>query len=396
MEEQHEYYNLAFERSLLSSFLFNPEKIEEFMDSIKPEDMYLPAHQNIFYSMNNLVSKNKPIDEEFIKNDMTRANCFDEMVMLEILTANPISNLEEYIFIIREFSSQRKLLALSTQLKTNADLEDKVELAKKMIDDIENVSSEVDEITGEELLGIEFGNTVSYDTGIPTIENLIGGLEKGQLIYITGAEETGKTHLSYKIMENLSVNHKVGILSLEFGKRKLQERLAGMVQRNQKLDVRNIKASFESHDIKKAEKILKKWSSEGVGFVVIDSINLLENFSNKDSNQNIIDTGRRLFKLTQQLDMLLIVISTSTKEDHRHGLPSIYGGQLLNHYCDQKWHLLRDLETEERLLWVNKNKQNYKYGKEPINFLEDGSITMYKSQVTEYQVDNYEEPLFNT
>ncbi|MEA2090969.1 MAG: hypothetical protein U9O83_01225, partial [Campylobacterota bacterium] len=175
--------------------------------------------------------------------------------------------------------------------------------------------------------------------------------------------------------------------------RKLKERLEGMVDRGHQLEPKNIKASFESHSIIKIEKIIKKWASEGVGFIVLDSFNLIENFKNKDNNANVIDTGRRLFKLTQQLDILLLVISTSTKADHKDGNPSIYGGQLLNHYCDQKWHIMRDLKTEERLFWVNKNKQNYQYDKKPLHFMKDGSISMIKVETKEYkQESKYEMP----
>jgi len=384
----NEYYNLSFERSVLSSMLYKPEIFDDFKDTININDFYLPSHQNIYNAMCSLLDSHKPIDEEFIKHELQKAKVFDEVVMMELLMSNPSANIDNYVNEIKELSSQRKLSALSIRLKDEITTDEKIELLKSSIDEIENSVSIESDISGLELLSTQFENKVTYDTGVKVIDKIVGGLEKGQLIYVTGAEETGKTHVTYKIMENLSIYKKVGIISLEFGKRKLKERLEGMMKRGHKIEPKNIKASFESHSILKIEKIIKKWALDGVGFIVLDSFNLIENFKNSDNNQNVIDTGRRLFKLTQQLDILILVISTSTKADHKEGNPSIYGGQLLNHYCDQKWHIMRDLDTEERLFWVNKNKQNYQYGKEALFFHKDGTISdKAEIKVVEKQFD---------
>ena len=380
-----DYFNLSFERSILSTLLFHPIQFENTRENISVIDFYLPSHQNFYNAMINLVDSDKPIDEEFIKQELEKINLFDEQVALEIISSNAIANLTPYINEVKELSSQRKLLSLSLHLKEDISADDKIDFNKKSINGIEDGISIIDDFSGTEILESEFENKIIYDTGIDVIDSLIGGLSKGQLIYVTGAEETGKTHITYKILENISVHQKVGIISLEFGKRKLKERLAGMIKRGHKITPQNIKASFASHSILKIEKMIKKWVSEGVGFIVLDSFNLVENFKSSDNNANVIDTGRRLFKLTQQLDILLLVISTSTKADHKEGNPSIYGGQLLNHYCDQKWHILRDMETEERLLWVNKNKQNYQYGKEVMYFNKDGSIKAFREEVTDYK-----------
>lgn len=379
-----EYFNIAFERVVLSTFLYNPEQIESNLDLLTEIDFYYPAHQNIFNTILKLHINNKPVDEEFIKSELTKQKKFDEDCMLDIMSANPIHNLSEYVSEIKELSNQRKLVQLAFKMNDNLSSSEKIQEIKKNIENIENNIATVEDFSGQELLNTHFINKVIFQTGIETIDSKLGGLEQGQLIYITGVEEAGKTHLSYKIMENLSNNFRTGIISLEFGKRKLKERLEGMLKRGQKLNPKNIKASFESHSLVKIEKIIKKWDSEGIKFIVIDSFNLIENFKSSDNNQNIIDTGRRLFKLTQQLDILLLIISTSTKADHKDGNPSIYGGQLLNHYCDQKWHILRDLETETRMLWINKNKQNYTYPKEEIYFNKDGSISNRKVLITEY------------
>ncbi|HEX5669952.1 MAG TPA: DnaB-like helicase N-terminal domain-containing protein, partial [Sulfuricurvum sp.] len=65
MEES--LYNLAFERSVLSSIIFDPAQFDDFEAVLTPEDFYLAAHQEIFRSMLSLAHRDLPIDEEFVK-----------------------------------------------------------------------------------------------------------------------------------------------------------------------------------------------------------------------------------------------------------------------------------------------------------------------------------------
>jgi replicative DNA helicase len=89
---QDNLYNLAFERSILSSIVFEPQQFDELSVALKKDDFYLPAHQDIYTAMTTLLQKDQPIDEEFIKKELIKIKKFDEQVMIEILSANPISN----------------------------------------------------------------------------------------------------------------------------------------------------------------------------------------------------------------------------------------------------------------------------------------------------------------
>ena len=49
-----ELYNLNVERAVLSAIIFDPEIYEEVVAVLKPEDFYLPFHQHLFASMEEL------------------------------------------------------------------------------------------------------------------------------------------------------------------------------------------------------------------------------------------------------------------------------------------------------------------------------------------------------
>ena len=114
---QDNLYNLAFERSILSSIVFEPSQFDELSSRLKVDDFYLPAHQDIFKAMLTLLQKEQPIDEEFIKKELMKMKKFDESVLLEILSANPISNTTAYVNEIKDKSLKRHLLTLTTEIK---------------------------------------------------------------------------------------------------------------------------------------------------------------------------------------------------------------------------------------------------------------------------------------
>jgi len=104
-----EFYNLNIERALLSAIIFDPIILKDISAKIKSNDFYLPFHQKVFSAMKDLDAECKPIDEEFLKFKLNQSDNFDEVAMLDILSANPITNTDAYIDDLLERSNRRKL-----------------------------------------------------------------------------------------------------------------------------------------------------------------------------------------------------------------------------------------------------------------------------------------------
>ncbi len=100
-------YSINIERAVLSSILFNPEEIEDILGVLKPKDFYLPAHQKIFDVMAKLHNDNMPIDEEFIKRRINSKDV-DDSILLEILSANPITNTLAYVKEIKDGAVKKR------------------------------------------------------------------------------------------------------------------------------------------------------------------------------------------------------------------------------------------------------------------------------------------------
>ncbi|MFZ2890975.1 DnaB-like helicase N-terminal domain-containing protein, partial [Sulfuricurvum sp.] len=132
-EENDITANLAFERSVLSSLIFEPSQFNDVSKTLTSEHFYLQSHKDIFTAMKNLTLADKPIDEEFIRSECNRAGRFDERTMIEVLTTNPISNIQPYIDELTKYRDRRTLFQLSTEFKRAAQTEDPIHAAKELI-----------------------------------------------------------------------------------------------------------------------------------------------------------------------------------------------------------------------------------------------------------------------
>ena len=90
-------YNLNIERAVLSAVIFDPETSEEIAAKLKPHDFYLPFHQHVFAAMEELSVEEKPLDDEFLRSKLNSMGKFDEVAMLDLLSANPITNTAAYL-----------------------------------------------------------------------------------------------------------------------------------------------------------------------------------------------------------------------------------------------------------------------------------------------------------
>lgn len=205
---QENLYNLAFERSVLSSIVFEPQQFDELSSILKVDDFYLPAHQDIFNAMMKLMQRDEPIDEEFIKKELIKAKKFDEQTMLEILSANPISNTAAYVKEIKDKSLKRHLLTLTTEIKRvtveeELPSEEVVDIVERKLYDItqDNQSSDFKDsqtMTFDTMQYIkemkERGNNilVGVDTGFHELNKMTTGFGKGDLVIIAARPAMGK------------------------------------------------------------------------------------------------------------------------------------------------------------------------------------------------------------
>jgi len=185
-------YNLNIERAVLSAIIFDPEILEDIATKLKPHDFYLPFHQYMFESMEELLLEEKPVDEEFLRKRLHTKGKFDEVAMIDILSSNPISNTKAYLEEIKAKANKRALVTLATEIKKvtiedDLDATDVMNLVEKKLYDItqdsmSNDFRESSEITLTMMDEInrmkELGNSklIGVDTGFHNLNDKTSGL----------------------------------------------------------------------------------------------------------------------------------------------------------------------------------------------------------------------------
>ncbi len=201
-------YNLNIERAVLSAIVFDPETYEEIAAKLMSHDFYLPFHQHIFAAMEELNREEKPLDEEFLRSKLVSMGKFDEVAMLDLLSANPISNTSAYLSEIKAKSSKRALATLATEIKKvviedDLPADEVMNLVEKKLYEItqNNINEDfrdsknitlamMDEINRLKALGNS--KLIGTDTGFKNLNDKTSGFGKGDLVIIAARPAMGK------------------------------------------------------------------------------------------------------------------------------------------------------------------------------------------------------------
>ena len=348
---QENLYNLAFERSILSSIVFEPSQFDELSNILKADDFYLPAHKDIFQAILTLFQNDLPIDEEFIKKELIKAKKFDEQVMIEILSANPISNTKAYTDEIKDKALKRHLLTLTTEIKRVTVEEELpsnevVDIVERKLYEItqENQTSDFKDspkITFDTMEYIKDmkarGNKilVGVDTGFKELNKMTTGFGKGDLVIIAARPAMGKTSFILNTVNNLILQGKgVAFFSLEMPAEQLMLRLLSIqtsipLQKlrvgdmnddqwsrlNGAVDKMNSAKLFVddqgSVNINQLRSKLRKLKSQHpeIEIAVIDYLQIMSGIGNQDRHLQVSDISRGLKMLARELEIPIVALS---------------------------------------------------------------------------------------
>ncbi|MFZ2968503.1 MAG: replicative DNA helicase [Sulfuricurvum sp.] len=344
-------YNLAFERAVLSSIIFDPAQFDDFESRLNPEDFYLAAHQEVFKAMLSLAHRDLPIDEEFLQKELSGKKKLDERVLVDILTANPIANTTAYIEEIKDKAIKRHLLTLTTEIKRvtleeNLNGHDVVDLVEQKLYEITQDAQSVDfkdapEIADKTMAYIEEMKArgdailVGVDTGYAELNKMTTGFGKGDLVIIAARPAMGKTSFALNMVQNLiDKGRGVAFFSLEMPSEQLMLRLLSVQtsiqlqrlrvgdmnpqeyqQLNDAVDkMRHAKLFVDDHgsiNIHQLRSKLRKLKSRHpeIELAVIDYLQIMNGTGGKDRHLEVSEISRGLKMLARELEIPIVALS---------------------------------------------------------------------------------------
>lgn len=275
------------EKAVLSSILFNPEEFEKIHKILKADDFSSHAHQKIFEVMEKLYDEEMPIVEDFISKRLNNSKLND--VLIDILSANPISNALVYAKEIKKDSLTRQIQQLSSKLQHQFDI--------RIIDKISELKNELENLKLiKELKSIDEMNSLfqKYDLNYSEVENvkfeyLINNLlVKNEITMIAARPAVGKSLTTFAFVNMILLSskvYKVIYLDGDNGLTTLKERKVHHVKEKhgEKLVyIQGKKTSEFTEVIKNLEKTNLKDN-----LVVFDSIKNFMQGGDRDKNRDV-------------------------------------------------------------------------------------------------------------
>jgi len=244
---QSQPHNRQAEEAVLGSVLINPESYFDVAQVLDADYFYIIRNRWIWEVFNHLHENRIPIDILTLSEELENRSQLEEIggqaYLMMLINQTPSSlNAAAYAHIVEETSVRRRMLAAANEMAKLAyqeekPVEDIINSAEKSIFDlserrirrdlqpIQNVINDFyDRVS---MLSQRSDEIVGVPTGLSKLDDLLGGLQRSDLLIIAGRPGTGKTGFLLTVAKNAALKHKkhVAMFSLEMSNEQLVQRM---------------------------------------------------------------------------------------------------------------------------------------------------------------------------
>jgi len=364
--------NIEAEESVLGSILIDSNAIIQVADFLEPDDFYRPAHGIIYKAMLDLYQTHQGIDLVTVSGKLAERKQLDEIGGRAYLAslANMVptsSHAVHYANVVHKKRVLRDLISSAHEIgglgwDEDRDLEEVLDEAEQKLFKVsQNTGTTTLRHIGPDLkeaekridalhLGEEAARGIP--TGFSSLNNLLSGLQKSNLVILAARPSLGKTALALDIARHIAVNENlpVAIFSLEMSREEVVDRLiAAQAGINLwKLRTGNISSKEDGvfADIKEAIKILsgapliiddspaltvlqirtlarRIQAESGLALVIVDYLQLITPNKAFDSPvQQTTEISHRLKSLARELRVPVIAVSQLSRAIENRGAGS--------------------------------------------------------------------------
>ena len=395
--------NVEAEESVLGSMMLSAEAIASVVEVVKAPDFYRPAHQRIFEALMAIYARGEPVDAITTVEELKRRGSLEEvggaLAVYNLAESVPTpASAAYYARIVADNALLRRLIEASSKIMANAysvpaDTKRAADEAETLIysvarhDDRQEVidmHTLIDE-TNEQIEKIhQRGRALAgVSTGFYDIDDLLSGLQPGNLIVIAARPGVGKSALVTNLARNVAMgDHQnpgtpVVLFSLEMSRFEIGMRLlcseakvgwsrirSGGASNDDWIRIRD--ASEDLHqaplfivdagnvsivDIRAKARRLR--SKEGLGLVVIDYLQLMSGHARTESRQQeVAEISRSLKMLAKELEVPVIAVSQlnrnpETRADKKPQLSDLRESGSIEQDADIVMFIHRDDANEE-------------------------------------------------
>jgi replicative DNA helicase len=352
-------HNVEAEEAVIGSLLVDPEAIVKVSVFLKPEAFYSEKNQWLYSACLSLYDRNEAIDQISVAQELTRQGKLEEVgglaYLSHLVSILPTSvHVEHYAQIVHRLALMRRLIAAGGQIaaigyEADPDVDAALSRAEDVLYRLRQGESHRDFVHIRRILDLYFeetgasvpltdiaGRPPQVLTGFSGLDELLGGLQRSDMIVLAARTSLGKSSLALNIARNAAVDQgaHVAIFSLEMSKEQIAQRLLSSeaevdLQRTKRgqysipeekrvMDAAGVlsQAPIYVDDspilrvVEMRSKARRLYHQQGIDLIIVDYLQLIRGDSRTENKvQEISEISRSLKALARELDAPVMALS---------------------------------------------------------------------------------------
>jgi len=356
-------HSIEAEMCLLASMMLDKEVVFTAVQLLNRDAFYQADHQIIYDVLIKLFEQNRPVDAVIVREELVKRQLLEEVggsaYIGAILNSVPsAAHGAHYAEIVREKFLLRQLIAASNETLREAYAPQ--EQAQQVLGNAEKRIFHIAEgqLTGamvplervlnEVFEAIEKKSQRGLQTGFLELDDMLNGLQNGEMIVIAARPSMGKTALAMNIIESIAADTRLpcAVFSLEMSKQQLAQRMLcsrggidahklrrGMLQSQEYQKLATVvgelaKAPIWVDDspgltplqlLAKARRLKRQ---HDIKCIMIDYMQLMDNPGPDSRQQQISEISRAIKSIARDLSIPVVALSqlnraTEGRDGHR-------------------------------------------------------------------------------
>ncbi len=349
--------NIEAEKSLLGSLMLDKNAIIKVIDTLLPRDFYVENHKKIYEGIVSLFEKGEPVDFLSVSTKIKEKGQLEEVggssYLAELINMVPTAaHVLSYARTIQRKRILRDMIEAGQEINLmgyneKEDVEVLLDKAEQRIFSITQKSVSQNFLSVKGMLTESFerierlskhdGGMRGLATGFGTLDNVLSGLQKSDLVILAARPSLGKSSLAFNIALNAAMESKkpIGIFSLEMSKDQIVDKLISSISNIDLWKIRTGKKLKEddfgriqhtlgilseipiyiddasSSNILQMRAMSRRLQAEsGLGLIIVDYLQLMEPRNSMASPvQQITEISRSLKGLARELNVPVLALS---------------------------------------------------------------------------------------
>jgi len=357
-------HNIEAEKSVLGALLLDKDAIIKVVEFLKERHFYRTANANVFEAILNLFEKREPADVITVSEELRKMGKLDATggvsYLTELVNSVPTAaNIEHYAKIIWDDSIKRSILSVSSTMGelvfSEGDIGGLLDKVEQLVYSVSKDKVRQDFVSIKETLEITFerldelsktkGALRGVPTGFKTLDKMLSGLQKEDLVILAARPSVGKSSFAINIAQHAAVEHGCGvaIFSLEMGRESVVDKMIsaqGDID-NWRITTGNLQTEdFEKYGIAAGElseapiyiddtpglsvlemrtKSRRLLMDKDIGLIVVDYLQLVRGRRQESRVQEVSDISQSLKNLARELKVPVLAVSQLSRAVEQRG-----------------------------------------------------------------------------